>query len=279
MSNAEYTARNTRRAWRRAVAVCAVSLGAAFGCGPDSRPAAPSGSPPQPLTLLVAASTKEPVEELAARFRRAHSVEIRIVADDSSKLAQHVVHGAPAAAFLSAAVKWADHLEKQGLVARRRNLLGNELVIVVPKGNPQQVRGPADLTGPNVAKVALAGPTVPAGAYARQALAKLGLLTRLEEQGRIVSGENVRATLAYAERGEVDAAIVYRTDARAAPAVETVFTFPTDTHEPIVYPWVLLQASGSAPVADSTAVRLYEYLGGPDGAEVFRAHGFTWLSP
>ena len=277
--NAQRGASDTERAWGRPVAVCVVLLAVVFGCGPASRPAATSGSPHEPLTLLVAASTKEPVEELAARFRRAHAVEVRVVADDSSKLAQQIVHGAPAAAFLSAAVRWADHLEAQGLVARRRNLLGNELVIVVPKGNPRQVRAPEDLAGPNVATIALAGPTVPAGAYARQALVKLGLLARLEEQRRIVSGENVRAASAFVERGEADAAIVYRTDARVSSAVETVFAFPSDTHEPIVYPWVLLQAPGSSRASDSTAVRLYEYLGGPDGAAVFRAHGFTWLSP
>jgi molybdenum ABC transporter molybdate-binding protein len=83
-------------------------------------------------------------------------------------------------------------------------------MLVVPKGNPAGVRTPDDLLRPAVKRLALGGPTVPAGIYARQALKRLGLWERAE--GRVVSGENVRVALSYVERGEADAGIVYATE-------------------------------------------------------------------
>lgn len=258
-------------------AILATAVVLTGGCRREAETSATAAAAREAITVLVAASTQEPVARLAERFGRAQNVDVRLVADDSSKLAQQIVYGAPASAFLSAAVRWADHLQQQGLVAQRRNLLGNELVLVVPAENPRQVRKPEDLLAAGVTKVGLAGPTVPAGAYARQALTKLNLLAALEEQRKIVSGDNVRAALAYAERGEADAAIVYRTDARISAKVAVVFTFPADAHDPIVYPWVLLKTPEGAPAAESASARFYEYLASPEAAEVFRAQGFTWL--
>ena len=91
----------------------------------------------------------------------------------------------------------ASFIKEKGFTQESTPLLGNSLVIVVPWGNPARVRMPQDLTRPEVKHLAVAGPTVPAGIYARQALQKLGLWSELE--GRVVSGENVRVTLAFVE--------------------------------------------------------------------------------
>ncbi len=182
---------------------------------------------------------------------------------------------APADLFLSASPKWTDHLDEKGLLARHVPLLGNQLVLVVPTGNAAGVSGPEDLLTSRVTRLALAGSKVPAGMYARQSLGKLGLLDQLEQQHKIVSGNNVRATLVYVERGEVEAAIVYSTDVRVSGKVETVFEFPESLHDPIVYPLALLKpTSGSEPAA--AAIRLYDYLQQPLAAEVFRRRGFQW---
>jgi molybdate transport system substrate-binding protein len=152
-------------------------------------------------------------------------------------------------------------------------LLGNTLVLVVPRGNPARVARPEDLAADAVRKLALAGPTVPAGIYARQALAHLHLLEPLEKEHKIAAGENVRVTLAYVERGEAEAGVVYGSDARITDKVEVAFTFPASTHAPIVYPLVLLRAAEP----NAGARRFYDYLQGPESATVFLKHGFTRL--
>src|SRR5262249_54132984 len=162
---------------------------------------------------LVAASTKDAIQEIATLFGENTKTEVRIIADDSSKLAAQIVNGAPAHLFLSANEKWADFVADKGYEHERVPLLGNTLVIVVPKGNPGGVSRPEDLLRAEVKKIALAGPTVPAGIYARQALKHLKLWEPLERSQKVVGGENVRFTLSFVERAEADAGIVYGTDA------------------------------------------------------------------
>jgi molybdate transport system substrate-binding protein len=226
-----------------------------------------------PVRVLVAASTKEAVEEVAALFTQESGVEVVVVPEASSKLAMQIVNGAPADLFLSANDKWADFIKGKGLAYDTRPLLTNRLVLIVPRGNPASVRKPPDLAGSSVGHVALAGPAVPAGAYARQALKKLGLLGDLERGKKIVSGEDVRATLTFVERGEAEAGVVYDTDARITDKVEVVYTFSPSTHEPILYPLVLLEAGQKKEVAR----KLFEFLQSPRAAAVFAKHGFTPL--
>jgi molybdate transport system substrate-binding protein len=250
----------------------ALTLG---GCGPRSTETI---APPVQATVvvLVAASAQDAVADLAKDFETETGVEVRIVADDSAKLAQQIANGAPADLFLSASPKWARFLDAKGHVARQTPLLGNQLVLAVPMGNSAGISEPADLLTPRVKHLGLAGPNVPAGIYARQALGKLGLLEKLEQEKKIVSGENVRVTLAYAERAEVEAAIVYSTDASFSSKIKVAFVFPESLHEPIVYPLALVKpATGSETVA--AAARLYDYFQQPHAAEVFRRFGFVWL--
>ena len=174
------------------------------GCG--SRPAATSvkGESAAAVVVLTAASAQEAIGEVARNFRSETGIDVRIVADDSAKLAQMIVNGVPADLFLSASPKWTEQLDEKGLLARHVPLVGNRLVLVVPAGKAASVSGPEDLLTSRVTRLALGEPNVPAGMYARQALGKLGLLEQLERQHKIVSGNNVRVTLAYAERSEVD---------------------------------------------------------------------------
>jgi molybdate transport system substrate-binding protein len=232
-----------------------------------------SGQSKGRVLVLVAASTRDAVQEIAGAFTRETGVEVRLSADDSSRLAAQIVEGAPADLFLSANVKWANHVKDDGLADRDALLLGNKLVLIVPRGNPAGIHRPDDLTGPAVKHLALAGPTVPAGMYGRQALKKLHLWEKLDEQNKIVSGENVRATLAYVERGEAEAGIVYSTDARITDQVTNVYEFPASLHDPIRYPLVLLKsAAGNEP-----ARRFFDFLCAPAAEKVFTRHGFTWL--
>jgi molybdate transport system substrate-binding protein len=224
-----------------------------------------------PALALVAASTRDAVQDLADGFTREGNPKVKVIAEDSSKLAQQIVNGAPAHLFLSANEKWADFIKEKGLVQDRVALLGNSLALIVPADSTAGTTGPEDLRKTGVKRIAIAGPTVPAGIYARQALKHLALWAELEKKA--VFGEDVRATLAYVERGETDAGIVYTTDARISDRVRTVYTFPAAAHEPIRYPLLLLKTGGEPRAAR----RFYTYLQSPRAAEVFKKYGFTCL--
>jgi molybdate transport system substrate-binding protein len=219
----------------------------------------------------VAASTKNTVTEIASAFKDETQIEVRISADDSSKLAMQIVQEAPAQLFLSANEKWADYVKEKGFAHETRLLLGNKLVLVTPKGNPANVHGAEDLSKAAVRRVAVAGPTVPAGIYARQALKNLKAWDSLEAGKKIISGENVRVTLAYVEQGEVDAGIVYATDAKISDRIDLVYTFPATSHEPIYYPLVLLNAGDSSAAARS----FFEFIQSDRAREIFASHGFS----
>jgi molybdate transport system substrate-binding protein len=221
------------------------------------------------VIALVAASAGDAVEEIAAAFRTETGVDVKVSTGASNALAMQILEGAPAHVFLSASPEWSGELRARGLVSEERPLLSNALVIVVPAGNPAGVRTPGDLASAAVRKLALAGEKVPAGKYARQALERLGVSAAVE--GKVVRGQDVRMALAYVERGEAEAGIVYATDARASRAVEAVYTFPAGSHETVIYPLLLLERGAKSPAAR----RLFERLSSPATADVFRSRGFT----
>lgn len=221
------------------------------------------------IIALVAASTKDAVQEAAALFHKESGAQVTLQADDSARLAAQIVQGAPAHLFLSANDQLADFVKQKDYAQEATLLLGNRLVVIVPRGNPAHVAQPKDLTQAAVKHVALAGPSVPAGQYAREALKRLKLWDALEP--RIVSGQNVRVALAYVEQGEAEAGIVYATDARITDRVEMVHEFADDTHDPIHYPLVLLKTGQEHPAAR----QFYVFLQSARAAEVFRKYGFT----
>jgi len=136
------------------------------------------------VTAFVAASTQDAVKELVAKFTKDTGIAVKISAGASNTLANQVLNGANADLFLSASQDWADQLREKGLAVAAHPLLTNELVLVVPKGNPGRIKTPKDLLNENVKYLALAGEKVPAGVYAEQALTADGLYTKLLEQKR-----------------------------------------------------------------------------------------------
>jgi molybdate transport system substrate-binding protein len=258
----------------RCFVVSAVFLASIAGCSERAGPG-PAGGNQQgrAVVALIAASTKNAIEEIAAKFKAEQGVETAISPGPSNALAGQILAGGDADLLLSANAQWADAVEKAGHAGKRRDLLTNDLVLVVPKGNPAQVKSPADLTTERVKKVALAGEKVPAGMYADQALAALKLTEELAKQQKLVRGHDVRSTLAYVERGEVEAGIVYSTDAMISKEVESVHSFDPKLHERIVYPVVLVKAAQER----DGAKRFYDYLASPAAAEVFKRHGFELI--
>ena len=172
---------------------------------------------------------------------------------------------------------WMDHLEKGGHLTpgSRRELVSNTLVVVHPAAAAGGTGSVSDNMSIGQAlsggTVAMGEPdTVPAGRYARAALEALGLWQSTRR--RIIPTESVRAALPLAERGEVDAAIVYRSDAAASGKVRVVARMPVTAHPPIRYQAAIVRGSTADERADFLA-----YLSSADATPVFSRRGFTLL--
>ena len=230
---------------------------------------------PKILTVFAAASLKNGLDAAVASYERETGGRVAVSYAASSALARQIEQGAPADLFLSADLDWMDHLEERGLIrpGTRRNLLGNRLVLIAPKGEAKALElSPGSLAAAlGDGRLAVADvDAVPAGKYGRAALERLGLWP--EAAGRVARTENVRAALAFVARGEAPLGIVYETDAKAEPEVEVVARFPETSHPPIVYP---VAVTASSTHAD--AMRFLDALRRPDCAALFAREGFTFL--
>ncbi|MEE2636945.1 MAG: molybdate ABC transporter substrate-binding protein, partial [Acidobacteriota bacterium] len=157
------------------------------------------------------------------------------------------------------------------------SLLSNRLVVVAPSAvfRPSgRIDSPATLTDPQFRRIAIGDPTgVPAGVYARTYLESISLWEALSE--RMVPTRSVRAALAIVEAGEVDAGIVYRTDARTTDGVRVVFDVAAEDGPAIVYPAAVLSGARDR----DTAEQFLSFLQRPASGAVFDEAGFVLLSP
>jgi molybdate transport system substrate-binding protein len=248
---------------RRTFAALLLGLAALPAAGADDRP----------VLVFAAASLKNALDEATAAYAAAAGIEVVASYAASSALARQIEAGAPADLFVSADVPWMDYLEERELIsnASRRDLLGNDLVLVAPRGAESDLRiAPgfplAEALGQG--RLAMADPdAVPAGKYGKASLEALGVWGEVE--ARIARAENVRAALAFVARGEAPFGIVYRTDAAAEPEVEVVGMFPADSHPPIIYPAALLAQS-----THPQAMAFMDWLGSPAAALIFTRQGF-----
>jgi molybdate transport system substrate-binding protein len=235
---------------------------------------APLAARAQELTVFAAASLTDAMKDVSAQWAKDGHQPLRLSFGASSTLARQIEQGAPVNLFASADEKWMDYLADKKLIVAdtRKDLLGNDLVLVVPADKPQHVTiGPGfdllGLLGPN-GRIATGDPAhVPVGLYAEQALKKLGMWDAV--QPRLARTDDVRAALLLVERGEAPAGIVYATDAAVSKGVMVAGVFPANSHDPVSYPFAVIKA-GDTPVARA----LMTFLAGPDARAIFDKRGF-----
>jgi len=229
------------------------------------------------LTVSAAISLKDALDEAKQTYIAANpNVNIAANYGASGTLEIQIEQGAPVDVFLSAAPKQMDSLETKGLVLEgtRRDLLRNEVVLIVPKDSSAGISSFQDLTRASVKQVALGEPvTVPAGQYAKEVLTSLGIYDAVNSKA--VLGKDVRQVLTYVETGNVDAGIVYATDALSSAKVKIVATAPTKSHSPVIYPAAVIKASKN-PAASRA---LLDFLASPRGLAIFQKYGFTPATP
>jgi molybdate transport system substrate-binding protein len=228
----------------------------------------------QELTVFAAASLTDAMKDVSTQWAKAGHAPLRLSFGASSTLARQIEQGAPANLFASADERWMDYLARKKLIVpdTRKDLLGNDLVLVVPADHARHVTIGAGfdflaLLGAN-GRLATGDPAhVPVGIYAEQALRKLGAWNAAAP--RLARADDVRSALLLVERGEAPAGIVYGTDAAVSKAVMVAGVFPADSHDPIAYPFAVTRA-GDTPEARA----LMSYLAGSEARAVFIRRGF-----
>jgi molybdate transport system substrate-binding protein len=212
------------------------------------------------VRVFAAVSLTEALNDIARDYEKKTGVDIVFNFGASSMLARQIEQGAPADLFLSADEARVDALGR--LVVRRASVLSNSLVIVVPRNS--RIASPNDLA--KAKRIALAEPSsVPAGIYAKAWLQKAGLWKRVAPN--VIPTDNVRAALAAVDSANVDAAIVYKTDARIARRSRVAFEVPKGQAPAISSPFALLRN-------DKEAARFFAHLRSKSALDVFRRHGF-----
>lgn len=226
------------------------------------------------VTVFAAASLKTALDQIAAGWTGQTGTQVTLSYSGTPALAKQIAEGAPADIFLSASKDWMDELQDMGLIRpdTRRDVLGNQLILVAHgQAKPVTIDGNLDLPGlleGGRLSMALVD-AVPAGQYGKEALTSLGLWPAVEPS--VVQTENVRAALHLVALGEAPLGIVYASDAVAETGVSVIGTFPSESHQPIVYPAALTNDAG--PEAQA----FLDHLSTPVAQAVFRANGFLTL--
>ena len=258
-----------RRARTVAVLVAAVLAGCDGGQGGDGgNGAGGSGGSggTETLTVLAAASLKEPFTELERQFEAAHAgVDVTISFAGSSDLAQQIVNGAPADVFAAANETTMATVTEAGLADGEPTVFAtNTLQIVVPPGNPRRITGFADLAGPNLVLVVCA-PQVPCGSATERIERETGVTLRPASEEA-----DVRAVLGKVTGGEADAGLVYVTDVKAAGDQVTGVDFPEAAEAVNRYPIVTVKDGRNPELAREFVTLVL----GEGGGEVLAAAGF-----
>jgi len=228
------------------------------------------------ITVFAASSATKVVTDLAKKYEANHPVKIRLSFASSSVLARQIEQDAPCDVFLSADQIWMDYVsEKHKIQAEsRRDIVGNRLVIVTPANKKLAVTFEQgfDFAGSFTGRLAMGDPAhVPAGIYAREALQHLGWWNSLTN--RLAPAENVRAALKLVELGEVDAGIVYFSDAKSSAKVMVAGQFPENTHSAIRYPAALCVK------ANPDAKSFLDFVAAKEASSAWITAGFIPLAP
>jgi molybdate transport system substrate-binding protein len=223
------------------------------------------------LQVFAAASLADAVKEIATGYEKEYGDRLLFNFAGSNVLARQIREGAPADVFLSADDAQMNALQKSGLIVEksRREILSNTLVIVAGRASPLKLDAPQGLAQAGIERLALADPkAVPAGVYAREYLKKLGVWEQLE--ARVIPMENVRAALAAVEAGNVDAGIVYKTDAAISKSVKVIYEVPAADGPAISYPAAIVTDSQHAAAAE----KFVAHLESAQAREIFEKFGF-----
>jgi len=257
-----------------------LSACASTGGTGDEDPNAPAATEPTMTTLeaaevtvLAAASLTEAFDDLATQFEAANpSVEITVSYGGSGALATQIIEGAPADVFASAAEPPMQQVVDAGLATDPQVFATNTLELVVPAGNPAGVTGLDDLANPDL-RIALCDESVPCGAASAKLLANEGVTAAPD-----TLESDVKAVLTKVSLGEVDAALVYRTDVQSAGDQVEGIEVPAAADVVNRYPIAAITGADSGNDASdaqgAAAAAFIAFIAGDAGRETLDSYGF-----
>lgn len=243
------------------------------------------------LTVSAAASLQDAMQEIKALYERSFPIAtVTYNFGASGALAQQISQGAPVNVFLSASPSWMDVLEQKGqtVADSRQDFLKNRLVLVVPQRDANTgrldtdrptIESFADLSDVRVGKVAIGEPeSVPAGHYAEELLDGLNLLDSV--RSKLVLAKSVRQVLSYVETGNVDAGLVYATDAQSSGRVRIVAYGSSEMHSQIEYSVAVIrpsaqQNSTQKDQEQAAALDFVDLLSTDEAIAIFKKYGFA----
>lgn len=223
------------------------------------------------LVVSAAASLTNAFKTLAEQYEKVHpDTKVVLNFGASDVLMQQIVRGAPADVFASADQDAMNKAEAEKVIqpASRKDFAANQVVLIVPTDSKLGIGALRDLTRADVKRVAYGNPSsVPVGRYTKGALEAENLWEAVSAKG--VPAQNVRQSLDYVARGEVDAGFVFATDAAIMPdKVKVAVRVPNRT--PVTYP-IAITTQTKQP---TQAASFVQYVLAPDGQAVLAKYGF-----
>jgi molybdate transport system substrate-binding protein len=230
------------------------------------------------ITVSAAISLKNAFEETGKTFMQKHpGAKVIFNFGASGDLARQIEAGAPVDVFASAAQKDMDDIGKKDLIApnSRKDFAKNGVVLVQPTNSIIPLQTLTDLQKKEIKKIVIGNPkTVPAGRYAEEALRHHNLWDAVKD--KLIFAENVRQALDYVVRDEVDAGLVYSTDAMArSKEVKVVMNLPEGSHQPVIYPIGVIKGTKE----ESLSKAFVDFVISAEGQRILSQYGFITVGP
>ena len=226
------------------------------------------------ILVSAAASLTDVLKEITTTYQAKSKHTVKFNFGPSSGLARQIEEGAPADIFFSADLPQMEALDKKDRLepGTRKNLLSNQLVIIVAAGSKLVLSSAKDLLKSEIKRIALAEPSsVPVGVYSSKYLADEGLWDKVKP--KVVPVQDVRATLASVESANVEAGFVYKTDAAVSKKVRIAYEVPIDKGPKIIYPVAIVKESKRKDAARD----FMNYVQSPTAKDAFKRYGFIIL--
>ncbi len=227
---------------------------------------------PQELTVSAASSLKAVFTDIGAAFDAANNAKTVFNFDASGTLQKQIEGGASVDIFASAAMKQMNALVEGKFVdqATVKVFAGNEIVIVVPADSTLGITSFEDLTKADVEKISYGDPAAaPHGVAAEEILTTLKIIDQVKP--KVIYAANVTQALEYVTSGEVDAGIIFSTEAETAgDKVKIVATSDSSWHSEIAYPVGIVSSSANQTIAQA----FIDFVTGAEGQAILADYGF-----
>jgi molybdate transport system substrate-binding protein len=234
------------------------------------------GQTDKEIVVSAAISLSNAFQEIGKNFKTKHkNVRILFNFGGSGSLGRQIIGGAPVDVFASASPKDMDDLDQMNMILKdtRINFAGNKIVLVVPVNAAFHLTSFHDLKRAEIKRMAIGNPkTVPAGRYAEEVLEHFKLREALK--AKLIFAENARQVLDYVARGEVDAGMVYATDAPIkANRLKIAIEAPGQSHKPVLYPIAVIKGSRQ----ENLGKDFISFVVSQEGKQIMKEYGFKPL--